>query len=72
MVSVAVRDEHSFEAGAVLRQRFCEICEMPGLADSRVNQHGTAIGSDEDISVVAEAGHRTRVVGREQDGRQHA
>jgi hypothetical protein len=70
MIGVAVSHEDSGEPCRVTRQLIVELRHVTWMANTRIDEDGLAIGSDEQVRVVAAAGHRAGVVSLEQD-REH-
>ena len=71
MIRVAVGHEHSHELSRVSRKLGFERREMARIADTRINEDRLTIGTDEQVGVVAAAGHRAGIVRREANRRYH-
>ena len=71
MIRVPVGHEHSHELSRMTRQLGFERREVARIADAGINENRLTIGTDEQVGVVAAAGHRAGIVRREENRRQH-
>src|SRR5213592_648691 len=70
VIAMAVRDEHTIEPRARLRQRGIEIGQVSRFTRPGVDQCRRSIPAGQQIGVVAGAGHRSRIVGADQKRRE--
>src|SRR5262245_2729980 len=62
MIRVSVGHEHSLELRRVALQLRLERGKVARIADTGVNENSPAIGTDEEVGVVAGARHRAGIV----------
>ena len=71
MIRMSVGDKNTSKPRRVSRQLVFECRQVARIADARVDENCLAIGSHEQVGVVAAAGHRAGVVRLEKNRRQH-
>src|SRR6266487_1676354 len=70
VIAMAVRDEHTIEPRARLRQRGIEIGQVSRFTRPGVDQCRRSITAGQQVGVLAGAGHRSRIVGADQKRRE--
>jgi len=66
-----VRDQNDRQSRPGRRQRVIERREMLGMADARIDQAGGTLRTDNQVRIVTSAGHRTGIVGIQDDRNKH-
>ena len=67
VIAVAVRDEDAIEACAPRLELGVEVGQVLRLAHAGVDERRRSAGTGDEIRVVARSGHRSGIVGAEQD-----
>ena len=67
MIDVAVRHEHARQVRLPDLQFTIDLFQMPRLADTSIDQRGTARPAVQEVGVVAPTRHRARVVSVEEN-----